>query len=336
MQIVLTAYKSIEDIVYGADIAVCGSTFDGEHVLFSEEGKFGIENLTIRVPNDRFPRAARLERYFEKGFDIVLPQLDVGKLPSRLLKFGLSEVFETPCITVSYSSVHKNKVSVSSFHNVEALPPNMGSVPADDGVLPADGGSGGVPSDDDGLLGGYEGGQPAGHRHGAYGSVHAPDEHSILYDNIKSLVRATVQPEGTDVGEIYFTLYGEGDFVQSCLNAWPSLTSRQVENVLLSISAKLVDGDKLDFGLFNTFVKTTPIKTVLSEVASSEKDVVGAARAACYSATEKQKRACNDLLPSIVAFYKDRLPKVISPEETFLHRLVTDPALFYGGFRKTT
>jgi hypothetical protein len=327
VQIVLTAYKSIEDVVYGADIAVCGTTFDGERVLFSEEGKFGIENLTIRVPNDQFPRAARLERYFEKGFDIVLPLLDVSKLPSRLLKFGLVDVFETPCITISYSSVYKNKVSVSSFHNVEALPPKAGPVPVDDDDDNGDG--------DDGLLGGYEsGGHHASGRHGAFASALAPDEHSILYDNITALVRATVQPEGADVGDINFTLYGEGDFVQSCLSAWPSLTSRQVENVLSSISAKLVEGEKLDFSLFDTYVKTTPIKKVLLDVASSDKDVVVATKAACSSAIEVQKKACNDLLPAIVAFYKDRLPKVLSSDETFKHKLVTDPALFYGEFRK--
>jgi hypothetical protein len=346
VQIVLTAYKTIEDVVYGADMAVCGTVFDGERVLFSEEGKFGIENLTIRVlPEKRFPLAARLKRYFEKGFDIVLSELDVSKLPTRLHKLGLSEVFETPCITISYSSVHKNKVSVSAFHNVDALPKKDRPATVGGGIntiaaifTEAEDGdyvAGTLRNraylkdreqflDDEGLeIGG-----------GAFSSASAPSEHSILYDNIQSLVRATVQPEGADLGKIHFTLYGEGDFVRACLHAWPSLTPRQVENVLSSISAQVYNGEKLDYGLFNTYLKTTPIKAVFSEVASSEKDAVVATKAACNSATEKQKKACNDLLPAIKTFYTGKLPKVLSPEETFTYRLVTDPTLFYGEFRK--
>ena len=145
LQIVLTNYDTLEAVVQGADMDVCGATFDGQQVLVNAAGRWGLENLTIRVPEGVYPRAARLERYFHKGFDISLPGLDVGKLPRRYLRLGMQEAFETPCLTVAYSALAKNKVSVVSFLNTQRPPPSneAGAAGAGGGEEEEGGGGGG-------------------------------------------------------------------------------------------------------------------------------------------------------------------------------------------------
>lgn len=58
----------------------------------------------------------RAIRYFDaKGFDVVLPQLDMDKLAVRNLEFGLSEVLALPEMTVVYDDLEDNKIMASQI-----------------------------------------------------------------------------------------------------------------------------------------------------------------------------------------------------------------------------
>ena len=235
LQIVLTSYGNLAAVVGGADMDVCGASFDGGQVLVNAAGRWSLENLAIRVADGCFPRAARLQKYFDKGFDLVLPGLDVGKLPTKYLRLGLQEAFETPCLTVVYSAIAKNKVSVASFLNVDQPPPSedAAAVPAGvggDGELPAGvGGGGGGGGSGDGY---HDAGSGGGGRMAWPGT---PDGRTVLYRNMERLVAASMQPQGGEAAAAPppdFSVFAEADFVGRLLQPWPELTPRQVENTM--------------------------------------------------------------------------------------------------------
>lgn len=56
----------------------------------------------------------RYTKYFtEKGFDIILPELDISKVPTRNLKYGVAEVLALPGVVVVYDKVVGNKIMTS-------------------------------------------------------------------------------------------------------------------------------------------------------------------------------------------------------------------------------
>ena len=318
VQIVLTSYSSLEDVVSGADMDVCGASFNGTEVFVTAAGKYGLENLTIVVPDGQFPLAYRLEKYFNKGFDIVLPGLDVSKLPTRLLKLGLIEAVETPCWTLSYSSVSKNKISVAGFLDVHKEIKEMRVVT--------------VPGGPGGDRGGYEG-SSARREESSY--MEGVDTRSVLFKNIEKLAEASVITGDNEL-EIDFSVYAEGDFISQCLLPWPNLTPRQVENTFSSVSASIFSGGLLNFHEFEKFVKTSSVKKVLLDVANSD-EALSASEAAAESiraAIEVQKSKCNSCLPTLEAHFWGRLAPLLSPERTFKHKMIVSRSVFYGEYVK--
>lgn len=67
IQLVLCGYESREVLAAGADMAVCGTLFDGERVLTTPDGRWALENMAIRVPDGRFPRMGRLSKCAWRG-----------------------------------------------------------------------------------------------------------------------------------------------------------------------------------------------------------------------------------------------------------------------------
>lgn len=45
----------------------------------------------------------RLVDYFDKGFDLILPDLDMAALPTRNLEFDTQEVLDLPNMLVYYN-----------------------------------------------------------------------------------------------------------------------------------------------------------------------------------------------------------------------------------------
>jgi hypothetical protein len=59
---------------------------------------------------------ARFIKYHsEKGFDIILPELDMDKVPQRNLKFDVVEVLPLPCMTVVYDEVDNNQIMTTQL-----------------------------------------------------------------------------------------------------------------------------------------------------------------------------------------------------------------------------
>ena len=347
VQIVLTSYGSLEAVVQGADMDVCGATFDGQRVLVTAAGRWSLENLAIRVPDGQYPQAARLQKYFDKGFDLVLPGLDVAKLPKNYLRLGLQEAFETPCLTVVYSSVARNKISVVSFLKTEQPPPSGGDGSGGAAAGGAEEG-GAEEEEEDGLSGrglaaaaaagyGDDGDGGDGDGGGRMTFSGTPDGKAVLYRNMERLVEASVL-EG-EAPPPDFAVFAEADYVGRLLQPWPELTGRQVENVLEGVRHRVVPSGSgsLNFGVFRQYVRVTPLKALLGGLAAgpeAEANLFSACSKAVAEAVERQKAACNAVLPKLQAFFDGKLPPVLTPEQTFKHKLVTKRELFYGVYAK--
>ncbi len=64
----------------------------------------------------------RFIKYFdEKGFDIILPELDMEKVPKRNLKYGVDEVLALPSMIVAFSNVNNNFIMASWVSLAEHL-----------------------------------------------------------------------------------------------------------------------------------------------------------------------------------------------------------------------
>ena len=62
------------------DIAVTGAIFNSRDVWLSQEAKRELENMTIRMMRGRYPHSSRLKKFFPKGINICLPELDLSKV----------------------------------------------------------------------------------------------------------------------------------------------------------------------------------------------------------------------------------------------------------------
>lgn len=78
IQVILRIYKTIGEVIHGFDLGSSAIAWDGERVFLTGLGKLAAEcgvnvlNLVAR----RSSYESRLSRYFERGFDVVLPNLN--------------------------------------------------------------------------------------------------------------------------------------------------------------------------------------------------------------------------------------------------------------------
>jgi hypothetical protein len=313
IQIVLCNYSTFEEVVRGVDLSVSGASFDGSTVWVSEAGKWALENMAIRVEtDDYFPSAVRLEKYFNKGFDIVLPGLDVAKLSTKYHQIGLADAFVTPSFTVSYTCIAKNKILVNAFHfPIDSLPDNTAANEL-------------VYDDENGRM----------------NFTNAADSKTVLYANIEKLagVSSDNSPnQDNTTAARDFHVYAEADFVTDCLAAWPKLTSRQVENTLEGARHGILKGSSFNFVQFEQFVKAVDLKNFFGVVldAATKYGFEQACTKELVAVIEKQKEICNSKLPELTAFYQDKLPPVLTPENLFKRSLPVKGANdFYGEYMK--
>ena len=333
VQIVLCGFESPEALASSADMHVCGVIFDGETVRMNGEARWSLENMAIRVGDGRFPRMSRLKKYFDKGFDMVLPGLDVAKMPTAYLPLGLLDAIVTPKLRFAYSAVEGKKISLSRFLDA-------------------------VDGDDDAKAASAQAPRRSG-RSGSYGSGGGDslDSRTVIYKNIELLASyaatagaaegaggaAKAEGEGAPSAAAAaavpdFSVFAEADFVGSVLKPWPSLTPRQVENTYAGIRASIFSaaGATLDLGQLAKFVPVCPVRRLLADVAASAADepVEAACERLVSAAVARQMAASNAVLPSLEAFFEGKLPPIERGGE-IRPTYGTDAAAFYGAFMKS-
>lgn len=118
LQLIFRLYNSISEILHGFDLGSSAVGYDGENIYMTSLGKFCHEHSCNIVDTTRRSTTyeQRLKKYFERGFNIVLPKLDINKLRINYHKYGLLEVCEMPYMIFGYSGIMGNKIIVDHFY----------------------------------------------------------------------------------------------------------------------------------------------------------------------------------------------------------------------------
>lgn len=116
-QIILRIYKSKSEILHGFDLGSSAVGWDGKRLYFTSLGKFAHEYSCNIIDTTRRSTTyeRRLKKYFERGFDIIIPALDMKQLSKKKLKYGISEVVDLPYFAFAYDSLQGNKLHVDRF-----------------------------------------------------------------------------------------------------------------------------------------------------------------------------------------------------------------------------
>jgi len=149
LQFTFAPYASVEDMLAGCLPHCTRLAVKDNEVVLDAAAKYCLESLCIVFDTDSFKHLfcgtdetndksarplsveiARSIKYFEKkGFDIILPNLDIKKLPTRNLEFNQKEVLDLPIMTVIFDGYEGNKIMAShvalagtSRHLFEAEP----------------------------------------------------------------------------------------------------------------------------------------------------------------------------------------------------------------------
>ena len=121
MQIILRLYKTKSEIIHGFDLGSSAVGFDGHNVWFTTLSKYCYEHMVNIFDGTRRSTTYeyRLIKYFENGFNIILPNLNIQKLRTNYLRYNLCEVCELPYMVFSYEGVNGNSIQVNKFYNIK-------------------------------------------------------------------------------------------------------------------------------------------------------------------------------------------------------------------------
>jgi hypothetical protein len=107
LQFIFRIYKTMSEVIHAFDIGACSCLYNGKNVYLTSLGKFSHEYALNIVDTTKGSTSYenRLEKYFDRGFNIVLPALDVNKLKKEYLQYGLKELCVLPRMAFSYDTV---------------------------------------------------------------------------------------------------------------------------------------------------------------------------------------------------------------------------------------
>jgi len=119
IQLIFRLYKTKSEILHGFDLGSSAIGFDGKQVFFTTLGKFCYEHSCNIIDTTRRSTTYeyRLEKYFDRGFNIVLPKLDIAKLRTDYFAYHLKEMCILPHFVFSYTDIVGNKISSHNFYN---------------------------------------------------------------------------------------------------------------------------------------------------------------------------------------------------------------------------
>ena len=119
-QIILRIYRNKSEILHGFDIGSSAVGFDGQSLYFTSLSKFSYEHFCNILDTTRRSTTyeTRLIKYFKRGFEIILPHMNMANIDTLNNKYGLDAICELPFMVFSYNSVRGNKIRVRNFFNV--------------------------------------------------------------------------------------------------------------------------------------------------------------------------------------------------------------------------
>jgi hypothetical protein len=107
IQFILRLYKTPSEILHGFDIGSSAVGFDGKQLLFTTLSKFAYEYHANIVDTTRRSTTyeRRLRKYFERGFSIILPNLNIDMLRHPNLEYNLETICKMSKFVFSYSHI---------------------------------------------------------------------------------------------------------------------------------------------------------------------------------------------------------------------------------------
>lgn len=150
----------------------------------------------------------RTIKYFdEKGFDIILPDLDMAKVPTRNLKFYVTEVLDLPSLTVIFHQIENNKIMANQLR-----------VPEEKSVSSASGGT----------FGGYDEGTAD------------INTGTSIHHNIRCLVAGVYD-------QFHFVTEGElvSPIFDYCPTLTPRMVDKGYETIKTSLTSGIIELDKV-------------------------------------------------------------------------------------------
>lgn len=117
IQIIDKSNSSLTELFSNIDIGCSAVAYYENEIQFSALARFCFESLAFPVSGEEKSQESvqRIQKYFDKGFDVILPNLDLEKIPKRNLKFGIAEVIDLPYLNIFYKSASKNKLEVPNL-----------------------------------------------------------------------------------------------------------------------------------------------------------------------------------------------------------------------------
>lgn len=112
VQVILRGYRTAAEVLCGFDIDASGIGFDGTDILFSPMGRFAYAfGCNVVDPARASPTyAARLRKYFARGFAVVMPSFEITKVSKRNMTYGEREVVLLPELTMCVESLVENRL----------------------------------------------------------------------------------------------------------------------------------------------------------------------------------------------------------------------------------
>ncbi len=119
-QIIHRLYKDKAEILHGFDIGSSSVGIDNNYIYFTELSKFSYEHKCNIVDTTRRSTSYehRLQKYFKRGFNIILPYFDITKISDEIYNsHDLPPAVIMPYLVFTHYNIYKNKIVVSNFYN---------------------------------------------------------------------------------------------------------------------------------------------------------------------------------------------------------------------------
>lgn len=119
-QIIFRRYSSKSEIIHGFDLGSSAVGFDGDDIYFTSLSKFAYETGCNIIDTMRRSKSYehRLQKYFRREFDIIMPEFDITKLDKyRYDTYRISDMGELPYMCFTYDEVSRNKINLTDFYH---------------------------------------------------------------------------------------------------------------------------------------------------------------------------------------------------------------------------
>lgn len=247
IQLVLCPHRDVSDLLRKVDLDCTAiAFFEGKEIKFSPISKFCFENgctIVSKVRGNTFE--ARLAKYFsEKEIDIVLPRLDISKIPKRNLKYGVDEVIDLSTMAIVYSEIAgQGKIITSKL------------IPTEKEESKADGERDTASETDEG-----EGSATTAVGYTSSTSTSVKNAGVIIHENIIHLLHSLPQR---------LQFHGEGKYIKDVLLHIPKLTNRMITNSFETVKEKLQSSlkeGKLPVDTFEKYFTVKPTSLIVKEL----------------------------------------------------------------------